>query len=303
MKKFLLALTIGLLVCGIGAQDAQAGVISNWKENAAIKKELKNTEKEIKATFEEQIKCSNAHDWEKLKEFYAEKYRSTDAFDKNTTFKIIKENYEIYPDLKMSTKINMLDIKGNFATADVYEHARAKDITREEIDLKGNLEAFAHTVYYLEKIDGKWLITAEHAIEEHNSIIFGEAQYLDLKLSAPMVVAAGESYNSTLEINNLPRQALLMGSINQSLAVYPFQEDEESFRVLEDLELERIFTANKKNLNEYNVASIGITRGHPLPNGSMKLYISGLAFMMTRVNVIPENNYCEKAQEVEESDE
>ncbi len=289
MKKFLLVLIIGL---ALSVQTAHAGMVSSWKE-------VKNTEKEIKSLFALQTKYSNAHDYEKLKDFYAEKYRNSDAFDKNMTFKIIKENYELYPDLKMATKINMLDVNDNFATVDVYEYAQAKNIQREDLELKGNLEAFAHTVYYLEKIDGKWLITAEQAIEEHNSIIFGEAQYLDLKLTAPMIIGAGESYSSTLEINNLPRNALLMGSIMQSPAVFPLKEEDEVFRVLEDLELERIFIANKKNINEYIIASIGITRGHPIPDGGVKLYMSGLAFMMTRVNVIPENKYCE----VKDSDE
>lgn len=296
MKKVLFLLIIGL---ALSVQGAQANFVSDWKENAAVRKELKSTEKEIKSLFALQTKYSNAHDYEKLKDFYAEKYRNSDAFDKNMTFKIIKENYELYPDLKMATKINMLDVNGNFATVDVYEYASAKDIQRDDLELKGNLEAFAHTVYYLEKIDGKWLITAEQAIEENNSIIFGEAQYLDLKLTAPMIIGAGESYSSTLEVNNLPRQALLMGAITQSPAIFPLKEEEEAFRVLEDLTLERIFIANKKNINEYNIASIGITRGQPIPNGGVKLYMSGLAFMMTRVNVIPENKYCE----VKESDE
>lgn len=304
MKKFLFALTIGFFVCGVCIQDVHASIISNWKENSAVRKELKNTEKEIKNSFDLQIKYSNAHDYEKLKDFYAEKYRNSDAFDRETTFKIIKENYELYPDLKMASTINRLDVNGDYATVDIYEYAQAKDLKREDVELTGTLEAFAHTIYYLEKINGKWLITAEQAIEENNSIIFGEAQYLDLKLSAPMIVGAGESYTSTLEVNNLPRKALLMGSIMQTPAVFPLKEDEEdSLRVMEDLALERIFISNKKNINEYNIASIGITRAQPIPNGGVKLYLSGLAFLMTRVNVIPENNYYEKALEEKTSDE
>lgn len=290
MKRFLFILILGL---ALNVQAAQASVISVWKENAAVRKELKNTEKEIKSLFALQTKYSNAHDYEKLKEFYADKYRNSDAFDKNMTFKIIKENYELYPNLKMATKINMLDVNGDFATVDVYEYAEAKDILREDVDLKGNLEAFAHTVYYLERINNTWLITAEHAIEEHNSIIFGEAQYLDVKLNAPMIIGAGESYSSSIEINNLPRNAMLMVAITQSPAIFPLKEEDESFRVLDDVELERIFIANKKNINEYNIATISVTRGRPTPNGNIKIYMSGLAFMMTRVNVIPENNYCE----------
>ncbi len=291
MKKFLSLIAIGFIVAGVSAPSAQAGFIADWKASSAIKKELKNTEKEIKSCFELQTKYSNAHEYEKLKDFYAEKYRNSDAFDKNTTFAIIKENYNLYPDLKMATSVNMLNVNGNYASVDVYEYAEAHDIKREELQHSGNLEAFAHTIYYLEKIGGKWLIIAEQAIEESNAIVFGEAQYLNINLSAPMIVPAGESYTSTLEINNLPRKALLLGSISQSDATFPLveEDDTDSLRVLEDTKLERVFTANKNNVNEYNIASIGITRGQPIPNGSVKLYLSGLAFMMTRVNVIPEN--------------
>lgn len=87
---------------------------------------------------------------------------------------------------------------------------------------------------------------------------------------------------------------MLMVAITQSPAIFPLKEEDESFRVLDDVELERIFIANKKNINEYNIATISVTRGRPTPNGNIKIYMSGLAFMMTRVNVIPENNYCEE---------
>ncbi len=199
----------------------------------------------------------------------------------------------------MTTKINKLDVNGKYATVDVYEYAEAKNLKREELELTGNLEAFAHTIYYLEKFNNnKWLITAEQAIEENNSLIFGEAQYLDLKLSAPFLIPAGESYSSTISINNLPRQALVMGSITQSPAIFPLkEEDDDSYRVLEDVELERIFIANKNNINEYNIASIALTRSQPRPTGGIKLYMSGLAFLMTRVNVIPENTQYERVNE------
>lgn len=304
MKKLLLILALGIIFNGMFADCANAGVISAWKENSAIRKELKSAEKEIKNCFELQTRYSNAHDYEKLKEFYADKYRNADSFDKNTTFSIIKENYELYPNLKMAMKINSIDINGNFATVNVYEYAEAHGIQREDLELKGDLEAFAHTIYYFEKIDGKWLITAEQALEESNSILFGEAKYFDIKLTAPMIIPAGESYSSTLAVNNLPSQALLMGSITQSLATFPLKEDEqEAFRVLEDLELERILTANKDNVNEYNIATIGITRSQPMPSGGVKLYMSGLGFLMTRVNVIPKNTvYTPVVEDEKEND-
>ncbi len=302
MKRFLFLLSIGIFLNFTSVECANANLIDDWKSNNAAKKELKATKNEIKNTFALQTLYSNNKDYKKLKEFYAESYRNSDAFDRNTTFKIIKENYELYPDLKMTTKINMININGDFATVDVFEYAEAKDIKREDIDLKGELSAFAHTIYYLQKIRGKWLITAEHAIEENNSVVFGEAKYLDLKFIAPQIVPAGEEYSSLLEVSTLPRKGILMGYITQAPAIFPLKEEDDidALRFFEDTVLERIFTANEDNINEYNIASIGLTRGQPIPSGGIKFYLSGLAFLMTRVNVIPENTLYEKAQDSKE---
>ena len=295
MKKVILLFSLICVLILSCAEKAQAGLISEWKVNNANKKELRLTEKIIRNCFEQQLFYTNTQKYDELKQFYSEKYRNADAFDKKTTFNIIKENYELYPNLVISMDINNITVSGNYATVDVFEYAEAKDIKRDDVDLKGNLEAFAHTMYYLEKVNDKWLIVAEQAIEETNSFVFGEAQYLDLKLIAPRIIGAGEEYSSKLEINNLPRKALVMGSITQTPATYPLEEEEqENFRVIEDLSLERIFVANKQNTNEYNIASIGITRGLPIPNGNVKLYLSGLAFVMTRVNVVPENTLYKK---------
>jgi len=304
MKKIVLLLAFGLIFNVFTA--AQASAISEKallrKHQAEVKKELKLNEKEIRNCFDEQLSLSNRKQYSKLKEYYAEKYRNSDAFDRNTTFRIIKDNYDMYPNLYMSSKINSVNITGDYATVDINEYAEASGIKRDDLELYGELKAFAHTIYYLEKTNGKWLITAERAIEENNIISFGEAKYFDITLSSPMIVHAGESYSSVLKVNNLPQNAVLTGSITQSQATFPLDEEEDmnSYRTFDDTLLERIFTANQDNINEYNFASLGITRGQPLPNGRMKLYLSGLAFVMTRVNVIPENKIYTPAEEIVE---
>ena len=305
MKKVILLFALIILFTAQSFEKAHAGIISEWKANKSAEKELKLTQKAIENLFALQTLYTNTQKHDKLKQFYSEKYRNSDAFDKNTTFSIIKENYELYPNLVVTLDINNINISENYATVDVFEYAEAKDIKRDDVDLTGKLEAFAHTIYYLEKTDDNWLIIAEHALEENNSVVFGEAQYLDLKLTAPMIIGAGDEYTSKLEINNLPRKALVMGSITQTPATFPLDDEEqENFRVIEDLSLERIFVANNQNTNEYNIASIGITRGQPIPNGNVKLYLSGLAFVMTRVNVIPENTLYKKTEpQIENEDD
>ena len=55
--------------------------------------------------------------------------------------------------------------------------------------------------------------------------------------------------------------------------------------------LERVFLSNKNNVNEYTVASVGITKAEPYTNDKIRVYMGGLAFIMTRINVVPENKY------------
>ena len=55
--------------------------------------------------------------------------------------------------------------------------------------------------------------------------------------------------------------------------------------------LERIFTSNTDNVNEYAVASIGITRAENYTDNQIRIYMGGLAFIMTRINIIPENKF------------
>ena len=54
----------------------------------------------------------------------------------------------------------------------------------------------------------------------------------------------------------------------------------------EDNILERIFTSNNDNVNEYIVASIGLTKTSLTPS-SLNLSLMGFGYTIRRVNVIP----------------
>ena len=56
--------------------------------------------------------------------------------------------------------------------------------------------------------------------------------------------------------------------------------------------MERVFHSNSENVNEYTVASVGITRAEPTYTpDEVRVYMGGLAFIMTRVNVVPKNKF------------
>ena len=95
----------------------------------------------------------------------------------------------------------------------------------------------------------------------------------------------------------------LGASINKENIVYPQTKSDDAFRKMpDDNILERVFLSNKDNVNEYAVASIGITRAENYTDNQIRVYMGGLAFIMTRINVIPENKFI-KLEDKKESAE
>ena len=96
-------------------------------------------------------------------------------------------------------------------------------------------------------------------------------------------------YCATLEFTP-PYETFAIASISSDIVEYPQKPAEEVFRPLpEDNILERLFTSNTKNANEYVVASIGLTKTTAC-DLNLKLSLTGFGYAIKRVNVIhPEN--------------
>ena len=60
----------------------------------------------------------------------------------------------------------------------------------------------------------------------------------------------------------------------------------------EDNILERLFTSNSENANEYVVASIGLTKAS-VSNTNINLSLTGFGYAIKRVNVIAANEATE----------
>ena len=111
---------------------------------------------------------------------------------------------------------------------------------------------------------------------------------MDLDLVSPDKVKAGEYYTASLTVD-CPDDALIVASISRDNISYPQEKTEDIFKKLpEDNLLERMFLANKDCKNEYNVASIAMSKTNVV-RGSINMYIAGIAFVMTRVNVEAQN--------------
>ncbi len=100
-------------------------------------------------------------------------------------------------------------------------------------------------------------------------------------------------YTASLDIK-APKDTLIIASIAKEVITYPQTVSDEIFRKFPDSGcLERMFTSNDKNINEYTVASFGMTKAEIQKGTQVNIYITGLGFVMSRVNVVPTNAYVE----------
>ena len=132
---------------------------------------------------------------------------------------------------------------------------------------------------------------AEDILDERSALKYGDARFIKMELNAPTLIGAGENYSAELKVD-MPADQIVIASIASEKIVQPVEPAPERYRKLpSDQILERLFIANTDNVNEYSIASVGVTKTEPVDEENVKVYMNGLAFLMTRVNVVPKNNF------------
>lgn len=283
MRRLLLALA---LIFFINANlPANAGYFADKKAQIVAKRQLRSDVKAIRNMMKAQDKFADAYDFDGLSSLYTEDFKSSDGFDKEVYFKLIKETWASYPDISYTTNVKNIEVKDDKAVVGVYETSLATTSQIEDgVAIFGELHSYSNGTYYLTKKDGKWLINAETIQDEKSVLKYGDLRYVDLDLKSPNTVKAGEYYTASLTVD-APDDSVVIASICRDNISYPQQKADDIFKKLpEDKLLERMFLANKDGKNEYNVASVAMSK-MSIVKGSPNLYIAGIAFIMTRVNV------------------
>ena len=305
-RQILLSLLIFFAAFPCLAQPTEAKLFGAARAAIEQKKEINSNIKAIQNVFIKQNELCNTQDYEGLSSLYKDNFINNDGFSKEVYFKLIKDTWKSYPDIYYMTQIKSINITNNYATVETYERAVAT--SKEsigEIEIIGELHGFAHSVYYLEKTGKNWKIASENILEEKTILSFGDARYLNITLNTPELVGAGKEYTANLTVS-APYDSIVVASIGKEKITHPQTRSEEAYRKLsEDNTLERIFRANTDNTNEYNIASIGITRAEVPEESdpqSIKIYMSGIAFVMSRVNVVPINKFVKLEVEDEQKD-
>ena len=237
--------------------------------------------REIKSLLNAQVRYANRNNFNKFINTYSDNYVNSDGFNLATYSDIVKDVWNNYNKIKYSIKIEDISIDNNFAIVNLKETSSAIIPDKK---MSGILKSEADSVYHLEKINGKWKVVYDAVNSEDTSMLYGEAKNLDIKLTAPHEIDAGVEYTASLEFTP-PENSLAIASIASDKVEYPQKQAKEVYRKLpDDNILERLFIANTDNVNEYVIASIGITKAD-INDLSIKLSLTGYGYKITRVNV------------------
>lgn len=304
MKKKLSVLLITALLFSIASTlPGQANILTTQKARIEQNRINRATYNDIKKVIDQQSAYTNKYDLRGLASLYANNFVNSDGFNKDVYFKLIEETWKTYPDITYKTEIKNIEFSDNYATVFTNEVAIATSQEKiGDLTATGELYSTSQCVYYLEKQGAKWLINSEKIIEETSTLKYGDARYINIELNAPKQIGANKNYTTTLKLD-APKDSVVIASINKENIVYPQTKSDDAFRKMpDDNILERVFLSNKDNVNEYAVASIGITRAENYTDNQIRVYMGGLAFIMTRINVIPENKFI-KLEDKKESAE
>ena len=243
----------------------------------------KSDERAVKKVLNSQVKYANKMDYNNFIATFAPKYLNSDGFNLDVYATIVKDIWDAY-DIEYDIEIKDVSVDGSKAVVNSIEKSYAEISLNKAYD--GELKSEANTIYYLEKNEqGVWKVVSDRVVEETTTILYGDAKKLDIKLQAPKEIKANTDYTATLEFEP-PSETIAIASIASDIVQYPQEQTKEVYRSMpEDNILERIFTSNTENKNEYVIASIGLTKT-AIKDLNIRLSLTGFGYKIIRVNVI-----------------
>lgn len=257
----------------------------------------KTPETQIDNFFKKFAKYSQKNNIEKLKEMYTEDYINNDGFSKKAVFKMMEMSGDSYKNVKYDIKVLDTSINGNYAVATIQEIATGETTKPiEKFNGTGSVKSDIVYTNYLRKDGADWKITNSNILKENVELKYGEAKQSQITLDAPECVSAGSEYEVTMNAQT-PDGVFVVGSITNEPIVLPQVINKDVFRSVKNETLVRVIKANTNGNNEYATASLAITRAQVEPN-SVVINMTGMAFVMKRINVMSLNKNITIKEEV-----
>ena len=272
---------------------SNASILS--KGYSSYSKEYKRELKQIEKFLKFHNTLANKHDLQALKTLYAEDYFNNDGYNKYVYFKSIEDTWNDCKDLTYTMKITKMEVNDKYASVWVDEIAVGTVLESiDTITAAGEIHSKSSSIYHLTKAGDKWLISGETLLSDESSILYGDARFINIKLQVPTQIKAGETYTASVSLNTNDENVVAIGSIEKDLVTYPTKIPSGPLRAMPQSKiLERVFNANKDNVNEYAVASLAISKSKGKTFEDYQIYIAGLACIIKRINVIPNNKFIE----------
>lgn len=249
-----------------------------------------NPKTQIKTVLRSYNSALKNHNVEKIKTFYDKDYKSADGFNLDDMTKMLEQTYNVYKNIKYKTKITSINAYENWALVQIQDKTSAKIYPTQIKEIKkekmGKLDGKSVYNMYLKKEDDGWKIIRDDILMEETSLRYGVARNIDMNLITPLQIKSGEEYDLSLKIEK-PKDIIALASISNEEVVFPPSDYKEKFRKIPEMgELERVVKANNKKIDEYAVASIGLTKvSMNEAQTKARIEVLGLAYLMKRVNM------------------
>lgn len=274
MKKTI----IFLLTYIITIQFAFAVNFDTYIDNLKTNHNKKSIERFLNA----QVRYANRNNYKAFLSTYDDKYISYDGFNKENYSALVKSVWDSYKDIEYDINIKSIEINNDIATVDIIETSFAEIKLNKAY--RGELKSIANSTYKIQKNEkGRWKIISDKIIDETTTLLYGSAQNLDIKLTTPKTMLPNTDYTASLEFTP-PEDTIAVASISADKVEYPQKPTKEVFRTLpDDNILERIFTFNSEQANEYVIATIGLTKAD-INNEDINLKLTGFGYAIKRIN-------------------
>ena len=255
----------------------------------------------IEETFTKIYQAWNEHDADKLFSMYSKNFVTGDGISKEDYKKLTQTLWDSYPDIKIENQKRTIRSQDQYATISSIDFffGESKDVN-SDLGEKGILNAISQGQIFLHKYGDEWKVESDRIHFELVTVFYGNAkEYLDqhqIYFSSPEMVKAGEKYSGTLYFI-LPENIKATATINRELIQKPKEDDksDESFQVIKEHKLERLFEANSSNHNELVSATIILSKGIIEPK------LDGILYISKRINVLPQIKEAKPANIVTEA--
>lgn len=243
-------------------------------------------QKDITNLFGKLDSYTEKKDLKKIRDLYSDDFINNDGFDIDVYMKSLKSAFDTYSNRQVTTTVNSISVNDSYAVAYVTENGEA-ETTKSIAGVEGNglVIATANVYYYLQKYGRKWKIVSANVIDESCSVLYGNAKSVYFSLNVPLQVKSGAEYTASLSFAPM-KDILVSAAISKEPIVFPLPFSTEVFKTVKgDGMLERIFTSNTNDYNEYVIATIGLSKPKMLTPTDFNLELAGTAFVIRRVNV------------------